>query len=94
MRSSLGRSRWSWSRATACVLALLLLGEASDTRGAARLDEAVRIREIGVLDSARARLDDKGAALAADRAEFVLSALMPIASALGEARTELAGDLP
>jgi hypothetical protein len=147
MRSSLGRSRWSRLRATACVLAVLLLGEAYDTRGAARGEVDARTIEIDALDSAHARLaalmaapataqsmrdgvrgvrralapaistlreevraptaeiehriaialaqlDDGGAALAADRSEFVLSALVPIASALDETRTELAQDAP
>jgi hypothetical protein len=43
-------------RATACVLALLLLGEASDTRGASRVNEVARARELSALDSAHARL--------------------------------------
>ena len=41
------------------------------------------------LSSALAQLDDGGAALAADRSEFVLSALVPIASALDETRATL-----
>ena len=147
MRSSVGRSRWSWLRATACVFAVLLLGEASNVRGAARVGVETRAIEIDALDSAHARLaslmdapataqamrdgvhgirralapaigmlrenaraptaeienriasalaqlDDGGAALSADRSEFVLSALVPIASALDETRTELAEDAP
>ena len=147
MRSSVGRSRWSWLRATACVFAVLLLGEASDMRGAARAGVETRSIELDALDSAHARLaslmdapataqsmrdgvrgirgalapaigvlredartptaelenriagalaqlDDGGAALSVDRSEFVLSALLPIASALDETRTELAQDAP
>lgn len=135
------------------MLAVLLFGEASDSRGAARAEGAARASEISALDSAHARLsalmeaplaastaasaqsmrdgvhgirralapalgslredagaptaelersiagalvqlDDGGAALTADRSEFVLSALVPIASALDETRTELAEDAP
>jgi hypothetical protein len=147
MRSSVGRSRWSWLRATACVVAVLLLGEASDVHGEARVGVETRAIEIDALDSAHARLaslmdapataqtmrdgvrgirralapamgllredaraptseienrivsalaqlDDGGAALSADRSEFVLSALLPIASALDETRTELAENAP
>ena len=43
-------------RATACVFALLLLGEASDTRGAAQAELGARAIEIDALDSAHARL--------------------------------------
>jgi hypothetical protein len=108
MRLSLGRSRWSWLRATTCVLALLFFGQASEMHGASRLGGAARASEISALDSAHARLsalmdaelersvaaaltqlDDGGAALVADRSEFVLSALVPIASALDETRTKL-----
>ncbi len=41
------------------------------------------------LASALAQLDDGGAALRADRSEFVLSALVPIASALDATRSGL-----
>ncbi|HEV7705853.1 MAG TPA: hypothetical protein VGO46_16260 [Gemmatimonadaceae bacterium] len=46
------------------------------------------------ISSALAQLDDDGAALAADRSEYVLSALVPIASALDETRATLGEHSP
>ena len=46
------------------------------------------------ISGALAQLDDDGAALAADRSEFVLSALLPIANALDETRASLGQRAP
>jgi hypothetical protein len=147
MRTIAGRSGWSWLRATACLLALLLLGETRDMRGAGREVSAAHTTELLALDrahaelsalmdgtadapamrqgvhslrralqpalgmlrenargptveleqriaSALAQLDDDGAALAADRSEWVLSALVPIANALEETRAALREEAP
>jgi hypothetical protein len=155
MRRSIQTTAWSRWRASLGVLALLLLGATTDTRGSAISRRTARAAELRALDGAHERLealmratasarapdavdaqpirsgllgirtalapaldelrddvrepsielrrsiasalsqlDDDGAELAADRSEFVLSALVPIASALDEMRGEIAEGAP